>query len=175
MSLVVAIIIALFFFFGGCTKLGIFIAQTQLTDISLYVNDLLINAWPLGVSAILFALIDIRLNRGSAASLNDEEIQEVPAVQRVTPHVATSSSSGSAKGNASPSYFRIDGADVTPSQPEPQTTNQAEKVSLFATPPPFQKTVPLSKGSHEAAEPDKSQSSSEQNKEDSGELSFFKL
>ena len=173
MSLFVVIAIALFFFLSGCIKCGIFIAQTPALELPSYLDGLLVCARPLAVAAVLLVLIDIRLDRRHVATPAEEDILEAPLERGTAPQ------SADAHKEQKASYFRLDGQDLPPSRPfrsDPQPEDpKSETSSPFATPPPFQKTVPQSQSSAESDHQPKSPEPSPEKQEQAEGLNFFKL
>ncbi len=169
MAIIVTVVIALFFFLGGCMKLGIFIARSPDVDVAELVNQALVQAWPLAVAALLFLLIDIRLHQRSTSAMADDvsDIPEHPLPTKV----------GQAQDEPTHSYFRIDGQQLPPSPPEHGNVWQRtyhQGPSPFSTPPPFEGHVPPSSPPSPPPSQPPAPPSDSPEKQDEG-LSFFKL
>ncbi len=167
MSFITAIIIALFFFFGGCIQLGTYIAQTTVQDVSVYIGGLMSSAWPLAVAAILFILIELRLH-GIRTTDSEYEVNAIPE-KPTSQHVEQPA------GDVS--YFRINDTGVPASEqqaPHPSWTpfpQSPPAQTPFATPPPFEQGE--TRGVVDQASGTASASPSQ--KGDDSDLNFFKL
>lgn len=170
MSLVVSIVIAMFFFFGGCLQLGAYIGKTPVEDIPTYVDGLMLNSWSLAVAAVLFMLIELRLHGEQA---RETEYEASSIVERPVPQQAVQPAGGV-------SYFRTEavGAQVSEHQAaQPARTVQGPQPSSrehtsFATPPPFEQGKEKARTDKPVGEaPPPAQKKEEEN----SDLNFFKL
>ena len=172
MAIIVAVVVALFFFLAGCVKMGIFISRCPDTDIPALVDQLLLQAWPLGVAALLFVLIDICLRRRST-SLVADEVSNIPEHPLSAPLKNSHPVTDNIQSASSQSYFYIDGQQLPQSSPEPKTHAKQQSYSQgpvpFSTPPPFEESAPTPPSAHPTVPPPDSYG-----KQDAS-LSFFKL
>lgn len=167
MPIIAALLVSLFFFMAGCLNMGIYIAQTPRDPFEPFLAGLLLQAWPLGVAAVLFMLVDIRLHQNLTAGVvetqeNRNEIPESPMVHRAA------SAGRAEKPQEEVSYFNLNGEPL-PQQPVVRQQAVAANPTQFATPPPFDH--------HEQTPPKAEEKPAEDKKEDpppSG-LSFFKV
>lgn len=167
MSFITAIIIALFFFFGGCIQLGAYIAQTTVQDVPVYVSGLMSSAGPLAVAAILFMLIEIRLH-GIRTTDSVYEVDAVPG-KPISQHAAQPAGDGT--------YFRTDDTGVPASE---QLTPHPSRAPFPQSPPtrtPFAAPLPVEQGEGrgEADQTSDTAPASPSRKEDDSGLNFFKL
>ena len=144
MAIIVAVVVALFFFLAGCVKMGIFISRCPETDIPALVDQLLLQAWPLGVAAFLFVLIDICLRRRST-SLVADEVSNIPEHPLSAPLKNSHPVTDNIQSASSQSYFHIDGQQLPQFSPEPKTHAKQQSYSQgpvpFSTPPPFEESA----------------------------------
>ena len=172
MAIIVAVVVALFFFLAGCVKMGIFISRCPDTDIPALVDQLLLQAWPLGVAALLFVLIDICLRRRST-SLVADEVSNIPEHPLSAPLKNSHPVTDNIQSASSQSYFHIDGQQLPQFSPEPKTHAKQQSYSQgpvpFSTPPPFEESAPTPPSAHPTVPPPDSYG-----KQDAS-LSFFKL
>lgn len=171
MATVLAVIIALFFFLCGCVKLGSFIARTSMGEIPEYLDSLMLQAWPLAIAAILFVLIDIRLQRSAVGVASDDET-DIPESSFANKSVISTNSTTNTQLNKDSSYFHIDGNELPPSRPAEADVpspkpEKSQASSPFATPPPFEKKA--------STPPPAPKPEAEPPKKDDSDLSFFKL
>ena len=115
MPIIIALLVSLFFFMGGCLNLGIYIAQTPREPMEPFIGGLLVGAWPLAVAAVLFMLIDIRLHQNLTAvateTSKEPELAESPMERR--------SRVTGGKPHREESYFNLNGAPLPKQEPAP--------------------------------------------------------
>ena len=171
MPTVLAVIIALFFFFAGCFKLGSFIARTSVGDLPEYLDSLMLQAWPLAIAAVLFVLIDIRLQRSVIGLASDDET-DIPESSLPNRTAISSNSTGNSQMNRHGSYFHIDGQELPPQSPAQAGTPSSGRAKAavpapFSTPPPFESKAPNS--------PQSPEPKTEPSPQNDTDLNFFKL
>lgn len=133
----VASLLGIIFFIGGCLQIAMYVGAVPMEPFSVFFPGLVSISWPLAVAAVIFALVDIRLNLISLAQTrrDDDDIHEAP-VRRAQ---ARKKSSG---GSGNFSYF----AAQPPAEPEaPAPAAQTQLVSPQAVqthivPPPVAQT-----------------------------------
>lgn len=138
---IVACVVALFFFLSGCLQMAMHIGQTPTDPLEPFMSGLMTAAWPLGVAAIIFALLDIRTaqSRPRQMTLEDDEIPEAP-VRRVVPPAPP-------REEPAPTYFNMAGMSTTVAEPQVDVVPpssapvgnamQAPYPDVIPTPPPF--------------------------------------
>ena len=172
LATVLDVIIALFFFLCGCVKLGSFIARTSMGEIPEYLDSLMLQAWPLAIAAVLFVLIDIRLQRSAISVVSDDETDILESSFANKP-VSSTNSTTKPQQNEDTSYFHIDGKELPPSQPvqadvpPPPEPVKSQASSPFAAPPPF--------ATKASTPPPAPKPAVDPSKKDDADMSYFKL
>lgn len=140
----VACVLALLFFLAGCLQLAYYIARVSVENFGSYLSGLLLAAWPLAVTAIVFALLDIRMCMSLRSKMRPEkhdepEIPEAPLAARPPrPPKPTREEKPERI-----SYFNLHPSQMPPlpnydqplvkeAAPEPEPASP-----FFSTPPPF--------------------------------------
>lgn len=161
----VAYLLGIYFFLAGCVQVFCYVSAAPANPMSVFLHGLFVASWPFGVAAVIFALLEIRLNQGGGLRLNlkrdaeddEPEIPEAPVQARGAMPIV----------GEQVSYFNIEQAPAmvpmqpaaAPVQPQMAPTTVAAPATpspssqLFATPPPFQQVSPSQQASMSATVP----------------------
>lgn len=153
MSIITIIVgaVGLLFFIMGCLQVVFYASAAPMSSLAVYISGLAMAAWPMGVGAVLFGLLNIRVqveaSRSKRVDDDEEEIREAPVVVRRVAETVAVDHRPSAAPETAPTVI--------------MERSAPRSASPFATPPPFEQTPDVKP---------------KENREgDSSDLSFFKL
>lgn len=182
---VTAGLVAILFFMAACLQIGLYIGSTPLDSLPAYLPGLMINAWPLAVAAVIFVLLDIRLNMGIGPKktvADEDEIPEAPVHRPVAPPKPRNISYFSVQPQEQaqpaaaapaqpamttpPIYAAASPYASQPAMATPQPDQQSADPFYHAATPPFQQGPPNSAQAQQQAAP---------KPRDGSGLNFFKI
>lgn len=170
--IITACLVGILFFITACLQIGLYVGSVPMETLSSYLPGLVMAGWPLAVAAIIFVLIDIRLNmekKSPTFVMDEEEIREAPA--RRPAAAPKQSSAYSYYAAAAPGAATPPAASPAAPPAVPQTQQLS---SLFVSPPPFQQAIAPTVSTSPSAAAQPAAAAQPKENADNG-LSFFKV
>lgn len=151
---IVSCLLGIYFLLAGCLQIALFVSSTPRDPFAPFLSGLTAASWPLAVAAVIFILLDIRMQRAieaqrkrssSYADEDDEElVPEAPARSRAHRTVEAPQANSVSYFNLEPAAQEQPPAPQPTLPPAPQPAPQSappqhghSQPAFFATPPPF--------------------------------------